>query len=88
MDLPNFGKGQTGARLPVSLSVLGGAPVSNIWNASDCTIDVSENSLAEVVGSESRYKLRASVRCPTPLPGVKPTPLSIVRFDFTTRVTY
>jgi hypothetical protein len=88
MDLPNFGKGQTGNKLPVSLSVLGGAPVSNIWNATDCTIDVNENSLAEVVGSESRYKLRAAVRCPNAIPGVKPSPLVIGRFDFTTRVTY
>ena len=88
MDIPSFPRGQAASGRALSLSVLAGAPIGNICDASNCTLDITENTLAEMVAGETRYKLSGAVHCPSPIPGVKPGALSIGRFEFTTRVVY
>jgi hypothetical protein len=87
-DIAKLTKGKTGTGLSVDLSVLSPYPVANIWNASDCTADITTNALSMTVAGEDRYKVSGAIHCPTPIPGINMGALTITKLEFTTRVVF
>jgi hypothetical protein len=87
-------KGQTGTGKPIDFTMLLAGETGDIWESTQCTIDVGTNADADgdagAAGAPHRYRIAAAVHCAADIPGQRsPTPpLKIERLDFVTAIVY